>query len=399
MKTAPLWLLNAATVSPCAVGADADDLREAGRVHRCARTVVTGSGDDDNAVLPRVVDRGLQRCALSGVRERHEDDAGAVVDRVHQSFDDVAVLTGAVVAENAHGHDGHAREGDARDARAVVRPTRRDRGLMGSMTVWVGSGVGAVEAPTAYDSTSKIWRVRVDTGVEHRDGRRPPRSRDSVNVFPADRGQRPLVAVGRVGRATHHGADLVEGCARDTRVVAVRELRGVDLVSGNADEVQTKRGDGARLDATVTRDGVGGVGGGESGDETDEQCFDGRGRSGCRRGRGGRTRRGGGGRGRRGRGRRRRGRGGRRFGGRCRRRRGGRRRRRVLGRRRRVGRQRGVRCRRVRGRGERGRDRRHGKHERGDRERGQPPEELPRVWRPLSALARSACRRTEDLPG
>ena len=195
--------------------ADADDLCEAGRVHRCARTVVTGSGDDDDAVLPRVVDRGLQRCALPRVRERHEDDAGAVVDRVHQSFDDVAVLTGAVVAENAHGHDGDAREGDARDARAVVRSTRRDRGLMGSMTVWVGSGVGAVEAPTAYDSTSKIWHVRVDPGVEHRDGRRPPRSRDSVNVFPADHRQRPLVAVGRVGRATHHGADLVEGCARD----------------------------------------------------------------------------------------------------------------------------------------------------------------------------------------
>ena len=105
--------------------------------------------------------------------------------------------------------------------------------------------------------------------------RRPRRSRDSVHVFPADRGQRPLVAVGRVGRATHHGADLVERCARDACVVAVRDLRGVDLVSRNADEVQTKRGDRARLGATVTRDGVGGVGGGESGDETDEECFDG----------------------------------------------------------------------------------------------------------------------------
>ena len=74
---------------------------------------------------PRVVDGVLQRLAEAGVAETHEDDVGAVVGRLHDARDDVAVVAGAVRAEDLHRHDVHAVVRDAGDAVVVVRSSRR----------------------------------------------------------------------------------------------------------------------------------------------------------------------------------------------------------------------------------------------------------------------------------
>ena len=44
---------------------DADDAAVTGRVGRRARAVVAGRGDDDDVVVPRVVDRRLERGAVA----------------------------------------------------------------------------------------------------------------------------------------------------------------------------------------------------------------------------------------------------------------------------------------------------------------------------------------------
>ena len=113
-------------------------------------------------------------------------------------------------AEDADGHHGDACVGDTRDARPVIRPARGDRGDVRSVTVRVGRGVGAVEAPALDQPPCEIGRTRVDAGVEHGE-RRGTRGVDhTVDVFPADGGKRPLRTVGRIGRAALGVADLVE---------------------------------------------------------------------------------------------------------------------------------------------------------------------------------------------
>ena len=117
---------------------DADDAAVAGRELRRRRPVVAGRRDEDDAMRPGIVDRRLERGRVSGSRERHERDVGAVIGRPDEALDDVAVATRAVGAEDADRHDRDAVVPDAGDADAVVRRRGDDAGHRGPVAVRVG---------------------------------------------------------------------------------------------------------------------------------------------------------------------------------------------------------------------------------------------------------------------
>ena len=94
-------------------------------IGRGRRAVVAGRRDDDDVVVPRVVDGGLEGGAEARVAERQVDDVGAVIDGPDDAFDDVAVLAEAVRVEHGHRHDLDAGVADARDARRRCPSGRR----------------------------------------------------------------------------------------------------------------------------------------------------------------------------------------------------------------------------------------------------------------------------------
>ena len=220
------------------VGArDADDAAVAGRVGRGRRAVVAGRGDDDDVVIPRVVDRGLQRGAEARVAERHVDDVGAVIDGPDDALDDVAVLAEAVGVEDGDRHDLHAVEADAGDARcrcrcaAAMIPAMAVPWPLGSV-VRVGAGEDATcrrragRRGPAWPASTPVSRTATTA-----DARRVDRA---VDVVPADPRQRPLVVVARVvrGRLGRADALALDAARRPRSARSTRPRRPV----GHADD-------------------------------------------------------------------------------------------------------------------------------------------------------------------
>ena len=172
----------------------------AGNVRR-RRAVVAGRGDDDHVVVPGVVDRRLEGARVAGIAEAHVDDVGAVLDRPHDAFDDVAVLAEAVGAEDGDRHHADARVADAGDARAVVGRGGDDPGHPRAVAVGVGRSPAE---PSSIEVPATSWPARsgvrgVDAGVEHGDDRASRRARRCRNaVVQPIVLERPLVRGARV---------------------------------------------------------------------------------------------------------------------------------------------------------------------------------------------------------
>ena len=197
---------------------DADHAAIARRVRRGTRSVVAGRGDDDDVVIPGVVDRGLEGAAEAGVAEGHVDHVRAVIDRPDGAFDDVAVLAQPVGIEDGHGHDLHAGVGDPRDPAVVVRDGGDDPGHRGAVTVGVDVRIATGdEARARHELPGQVGVMGIDARVEHGDDRRPGRVDGSVDLVPADPRQRPLAVVARVARHGLRGADGVALDADDAR--------------------------------------------------------------------------------------------------------------------------------------------------------------------------------------
>ena len=87
---------------------------------------------------PRIVESRLQGGREPGIAEGHEDDVRAVVRGVHDSGDDVGVLSGAIGSQDGDRHDAHARVADAGHLGPVVGLGGEDAGHPGAMAVGVG---------------------------------------------------------------------------------------------------------------------------------------------------------------------------------------------------------------------------------------------------------------------
>ena len=129
--------------------------------------------------------------------------SASAIGRVHDARDDVAVLSGAIGAEDGDRQHGDARVGGARDAEAVIGLGRDDAGHPGAVAVRIGQRVRAGKGgPAGQDDAVEVGVIRLDAGVEDRDRRRAGDGRRAVELVPADLGQRPLIRVRGVGRSS-----------------------------------------------------------------------------------------------------------------------------------------------------------------------------------------------------
>ena len=141
-----------------------------------------------------------------------------MIGRPHDPGDDVRVLSGAVRGEDLDGHHGDAVVADAGDTGAVVDRGSRERGHPRAVAVRVAGA--AAERRVAVDDREVTDRV--DAGVQDGDRRRPGGVGHAVRLVPTDRGEGPLIGIGRVVRRGLGLADAVAVDRVDARICAVR---------------------------------------------------------------------------------------------------------------------------------------------------------------------------------
>ena len=154
---------------------------------------------------------------------------------------------------------------------AVVGLGGDDAGHRGAVAVRVGRAGSSRRGSTCRARAAVEVRMRgVDAGVEDGDDRRAGRRDGAVDVVPADLGQRPLVAVGRVVRggasasrtrsALDAGdalvrAQLVDGgletgaAGKEDAVDAERDDVVVVLCAGRREDLSLSRGRRSRREA------------------------------------------------------------------------------------------------------------------------------------------------------
>ena len=182
-------------------GRDADDAAIAGREGVDGGAVVAGSGHEDGATCPRVVDRGLEGGRVAGVAEAHEDDVGARIGGVHDAGDDVAVLAEAIGVEDGDREDRDARVRGAGHAGPVVGLSGHQAGHPGAVAVRVAATIAcADDRGTREHDAVEVGMRPVDAGVEDGDRGGATDGDAAVEIGPADLRKRPLVVERGIGR-------------------------------------------------------------------------------------------------------------------------------------------------------------------------------------------------------
>ena len=271
------------------IGAGHPDHRvEPGGERRIRRAIVPGCGHRHGSAVPRVGDRGLEGVGATGVRERHEDDVGAVIGGPHDTLDDVGVLTGPVGTEHLDRHHRDVVVADAGDPGAVGG-RRGDRGDPGPVPVPVVRGVATGGREAGHEREVGDGR---HPGVQHRDRDVIAQRGRSVDPIPADARQRPLRGIGRIIGRRLRVARAIPFGERDARVALVGGERLGDGARIDRDDVETQRRDRRHEGPSARGDRIGDLVIGQAGDRAHDDG--GRGRLGGRRvvrsGRGGRGR-------------------------------------------------------------------------------------------------------------
>ena len=115
---------------------------------------------------PGIIDRVLQRKAVTGGAEGHQNDGGAVVGRPHDALNDVAVLAEAVRIQNLHGHDLHMVVPDSGDSLQVVGAGGDDARKPGAVAVFIRCSVRGIEhGPAGHDNAGQIGMCGIHTGI------------------------------------------------------------------------------------------------------------------------------------------------------------------------------------------------------------------------------------------
>ena len=182
-------------------GRNADDAFVTGRKRCCAAAVVSCSGNQNNVLVPGVVNRVLQALAETCIAESHQDHGCAVVRCPHHARDDVTVLTQTIRIQNLDRHDLNMIESHPGHSLKIVRAGGNDASEPCSMTVDVRHSIGVVDHGSTWsDRSNQVGMRAIDACIQYCDGRQKLWTDRAVHLVPCHLRKGPLVVIVSVGR-------------------------------------------------------------------------------------------------------------------------------------------------------------------------------------------------------